>query len=208
MTTLRGKSPKDTYGGLLKVEGSGLLTTLQQVEDGFGNPSPLRLSKLEVSINNLIFPTIAGAPGRVLAVAADGVSMEWIVAGGGSTPVPTAKGTIKVSDGTTLIDLGVGANGQVLMADSTKPTGVKWGTVASGGGGGEPTVDSAVYTYTANKSVETLTETIGANTRVSTYAYNQAGAVETITTEYMGVTRTETYTYVNGQVSSMTSTTI
>lgn len=207
MTTLRGKSPKDTYGGLLKVEASGLLTTLQQVEDGFGNPSPLRLSTLAVSINNLIFPTSNAAPGKVLAVAADGLSMEWIDAGGGATPTPTAKGTIKVSDGSTLIDLAIGTNGQVLMADSTKPSGVKWGTVASGGGG-DPTVDSAVYTYTANKSVETLTETIGGNTRISTYAYNQAGTVETITTEYLGVTRTETYTYVNGQVSSMTSTTI
>lgn len=207
MSTLKGKSPKDTFGGLLKLESGSLDNTLKQVEDGFGVATPLKVSKTTFSIHDLAFPNTNATPGYVLAVSADGTAMEWVESGAGSSSEPTAKGTIKVSDGSTQIDLPIGNNGQVLMADSTKPGGVKWGTVASGGGGGaSEVVESAEYTYTADNEVYTVTEHIGENVRVSTYTYTASGETESITTEYMGVTRVETYTYVNGQVSTMTST--
>jgi hypothetical protein len=176
------------------------------VEDGLGVATPLKVSKTSFSIHDLIFPSTNATPGYVLSVSSDGTSMEWVDAGAGSSSEPTAKGTIKVSDGETQIDLPVGNNGQVLMADSTKPGGVKWGTVASGGGGAAEVIDSAEYTYTESNEVSTVTEHIGDNVRVSTYTYTASGETETITTEYMGVTRVESYTYVNGQVSTMTST--
>lgn len=207
MATLRGRSPNMTYGGLLRVEATGLTDTLQQLEDGFGNSSPIQLSKLAIKIHNLTFPTTNVTPGRVLAVAADGISMEWVDVGSGSSS-PTPKGTIRVSDGSTMTDVGIGTNGQVLMADSTKPAGVKWATIDTSGGASEPIPDSTVYQYNDNDVISVMTETINGNDRVSTYTYNANGTIDTITIEYLGVTRMETYSYTNGRVSSMTSTTI
>jgi len=58
----------------------------------------------------------------------------------------TTKGDIIVYDGADNVRLGVGTNGQVLTADSTQVSGVKWSTVAAGGGGGE-------FTATASGSI-------------------------------------------------------
>jgi hypothetical protein len=55
----------------------------------------------------------------------------WVVKSGGSSPL-TTKGDLYTYS-TTDARLGVGTNGQVLQADSTAATGLKWAT-ASGGG--------------------------------------------------------------------------
>jgi hypothetical protein len=208
MSTLKGKTPKETYGGLLKLESVGLTDTLKRIESGFGEATPIRVSTEGFEIHSLLFPSTNAVPGRVLAVAADGLSMEWIEAGASGSEEPTAKGTIKVSDGENQIDLPIGNNGQVLMADSTKPSGVKWGTVSSGGGGAAEVVDAAEYTYNEDSSINTLTEHIGDNTRVTVYTYYESGQVHTVTSDYMGAVRQETYTYVNGRVVTMTATNI
>ena len=52
--------------------------------------------------------------------------------GGGSLPT-TTKGDVIVHNGTTDVRLAVGSNDQVLIADSAKSEGVKWGAVAGTG---------------------------------------------------------------------------
>jgi hypothetical protein len=44
------------------------------------------------------------------------------------TSVPTTKGDLFVYNGSLVVRLPVGTNGQVLTADSTEPTGLKWVT--------------------------------------------------------------------------------
>lgn len=60
--------------------------------------------------------------------------------GGGNVSTDTiwdAKGDIAVATGSdTASKLGVGPDGQVLTADATQPTGLKWATPAAGGGSG------------------------------------------------------------------------
>jgi hypothetical protein len=48
--------------------------------------------------------------------------------------ITPTKGDLLVTDGTDLLALGVGTNGQVLTADSAEASGVKWADAAGGGG--------------------------------------------------------------------------
>lgn len=56
----------------------------------------------------------------------------WVAIGGSASPL-TTKGDLYTYS-TTNARLGVGTNGQVLTADSTEATGLKWATAASSGG--------------------------------------------------------------------------
>jgi hypothetical protein len=61
---------------------------------------------------------------------------SWVnVTGSGSLPT-AAKGDLVVGDGKTSVRLPVGADGQVLTADSTQSTGVKWADAPGGANGG------------------------------------------------------------------------
>jgi hypothetical protein len=53
----------------------------------------------------------------------------------GGTDALTAKGDLLTRDDGTDVALSVGTDGQVLVADSTEPTGLKWDVAASGGTG-------------------------------------------------------------------------
>lgn len=80
-----------------------------------------------------------GKTGEVLTVGVTGHPI-WAAGGGGGATVATdaiwtTKGQIAVATGSaTAIAVGVGSNGQVLVADSTATAGVKW---ANGGGTGD-----------------------------------------------------------------------
>jgi hypothetical protein len=57
------------------------------------------------------------------------------ITGAVQSSTATTKGDILAATGaSTLTRLGVGSNGQVLTADSTQATGIKWATVSGGGG--------------------------------------------------------------------------
>jgi len=51
MTTLTGNQIANTYGGLLKVSSTGVSSTLQNVQDGFGNNSAIQLSNSTFNIS-------------------------------------------------------------------------------------------------------------------------------------------------------------
>lgn len=86
MSTLYGRKPSDTFSALLKMNrvgdstatGSdpGITNTLAVVEDGLGNSTPLKLSSTTVAINEMLWPTVAGAQNTVLTVGT-GNQLSW-----------------------------------------------------------------------------------------------------------------------------------
>lgn len=85
MPSLLGRLPKDSFPELLKLNntGAGLTSDLLAVQDGSGVNSPLALSQYAISLNGLIWPTIAGTSGQVLAVQSDG-TIAWTDPTGGT----------------------------------------------------------------------------------------------------------------------------
>lgn len=112
--------------------------------------TPLMLTGNRVGQSGLVNTYSAGywtpiteiAEGTVLVRGADGV--EWVAPkdldGIVSDDEYTAKGDVLVGTGAaTPAHLTVGTDGQVLTADSTQTTGVKWATPTAGGSGTAPT---------------------------------------------------------------------
>jgi hypothetical protein len=87
----------------------------------------------------------------------------WVSIGGGSSPL-TTKGDLYTYS-TTDARLGVGTNGQILTADSTAATGLKWASPAGGGGkvlqvvGGTSTTQTTIATTTLTSTSLTATIT-------------------------------------------------
>ena len=77
---------------------------------------------------------------NAIEVNATGINLptglKFTVGGANIAPL-TAKGDL-MGFGTAPARVGVGANGQCLVADSTQTAGLNWGTCGTGGGGGSP----------------------------------------------------------------------
>jgi len=71
-----------------------------------------------------------------ITVAQGGTGETDATEGFDSLSPTTTKGDVIVHNGTDNIRLAVGTNDQVLTADSTQASGVKWAAAAAGGGGG------------------------------------------------------------------------
>lgn len=87
----------------------------------------------------------------------------WVSIGGSTSPL-TTKGDLYTYS-TTDARLGVGTNGQVLTADSTAATGIKWATAAGGGG----------------KVLQVVTGTIGTTASITATSPTSTGLSATIT---------------------------
>lgn len=79
-------------------------------------------------IQGVTMPTTAPTGANQVLTSTGTTAASWQPAAGGMTDPMTTKGDLIVR-GATTTRLGVGTNNQVLMADSTQATGVKWGAV-------------------------------------------------------------------------------
>lgn len=79
------------------------------------------------------------AEGHVAVYDADGSIIDGGVGAGFTSPL-TAKGDVYTRSASADARLGVGTNGQVLTADSTQATGLKWAAAAAGGGPASPVI--------------------------------------------------------------------
>ncbi len=81
--------------------------------------------------------SIAGANGVTVT------NGNWSTSGAATITMPgNTKGDVIVHNGSSNTRLGVGSDGQVIMADSTQAMGIKWGTVTGTSGGAESSIGS------------------------------------------------------------------
>jgi hypothetical protein len=74
--------------------------------------------------------------GTAVPIANGGTGQTTQTAGMDALSPTTTKGDLLVDDGTNVIRLAVGANDEVLVADSSAASGLKWAAASGGGGGG------------------------------------------------------------------------
>ena len=157
MTTLRNKTPKDTYKELLKINGAGngagLDTTLRDVEGGDGTATPLQLATDKIAIQGKQWPTTDAPSGAVLQVSSDPTKLEWNVPGAAVTNSITSSffpGAISPLAGTIRWYPGKPAHlKSVFLSVSTAPTTTLMIDVKKTGEsiftGNKPTIDASNF---------------------------------------------------------------
>jgi hypothetical protein len=77
MSTLTGKSPKDTYKGLIKTQDNDIVNTDKTLTDGDGNTLPMSVSPTSVGFSGDVKDNngSVGTNGQVLAKTTNG--LEW-----------------------------------------------------------------------------------------------------------------------------------
>jgi hypothetical protein len=152
-TILSAASAAASVGYVLTVQATGASTQIGW-QAAPAPPSPVFSVNGSVITNNVLgLNLIAGNNATISGVAnsANGradITITAAAAGSGLSDPTTTKGDLLVRSASQVTRLGVGADGTVLMADSTQTLGVKWGTAASGGGSQTPwtsNIDAAGY---------------------------------------------------------------
>lgn len=142
-----GRTLVDAKGDLLAGTGADTVTRLPVGADGtvLGASSTQPSGLTWVQLAGAYVPVSSkGAPNGVASLDAGGkVPNAQLPPGAGGT-IYDAKGDIvAASANDTPARFAVGADGQVLQADSTQPQGLKWGTPAAGGAGIPPSIVDA-----------------------------------------------------------------
>lgn len=120
---------------------------------GRGTTDTLTNKSIDGSTNTITNVPLSSGTTGTLAVARGGTGQTSALAAFDALSPNTTKGDITVRDTTNNIRVAVGTNGQVLTADSTTPSGVKWGDSAAGAGEinaiSNPSAASATTDWTA-----------------------------------------------------------
>jgi hypothetical protein len=98
MATLTGRTPKNSYPELLKIDNFTINNQLTAVETGDGTHTPLALSTSRISLNGITWPNTGASPMRILALDQTGTSAIWIDAAEASPGTVTSVGLEMPSD--------------------------------------------------------------------------------------------------------------
>lgn len=138
MTTLSGSKVKDIYGQLLKVGSgnTGLTASLQYIEDGQGDQSPMQVSTTAVSIDSLTCTSGLTVTGNITVsgtvdgrdIATDGTKLDGIEASADVTDETNVKAAL---DGATITAATVAASDKILGQDVDDSDNLKTYTASS-----------------------------------------------------------------------------
>lgn len=107
-----------------------------------------------------------------LAIGKGGTGQTTQTAAMDALSPTTTKGDLLVDNGTNVVRVGVGTDGQVLKADSGSSAGVAWANETGGGGGGAPT-DAEYLVATSNGSLSA--ERVTTDTATVTWDHATSG---------------------------------
>jgi len=132
-----------------------------------------------------------------VTVAGTGVQGPTGPAGASATTVVTTKGDL-LTYSTTAARLGVGTNGQALIADSTASTGLKWGTPSSG----MTLITSSTFTASSAVNVDSVFSSTYTNYRIVMSLKQTTGADFLFRLRQSGSTNSTSNYYLSGTSSN------